>query len=41
MIILYEGHKIEVIKKDPDTGDKGIIVKINENKVYESYEEAR
>ena len=41
MILIYEGFKIEVLKKDLPIGSQGIIIKVEDNKIFDSiYEEA-
>ena len=36
MIIIYEGHKIEVLKKDLPIGKQGIVIKVEDEKIYDS-----
>jgi len=36
MIIIYEGHKIEILKKDLPMGSQGIVIKVEDNKIFDS-----
>ena len=36
MIIIYEGFKIEILKKDLPIGQQGIVIKVEDEKIYDS-----